>query len=133
MSYKCAYMQIYPAMGFLTNHTQSFEKLVLIPHIIMALFMQTKLQNCKHKNPKPQNYVWNKFSCIQGKKILKTKNLTYSKIWLLFIWGLAMTTKSELKMWGNLNSRNIKSGIFCLFCPSRPPSVFRSTSQHLLE
>lgn len=53
MSYKHAYMQIYPAMGFLTNQTLSFEKLVLILLIIMALFIQTKLQTCTHiLNPK---------------------------------------------------------------------------------
>jgi hypothetical protein len=46
---------------------------------------------------------------------------------------LAMITKSELKMWENRKFSNIKSGIYCMFCPSWLPNVFRSTSQHLFE
>jgi hypothetical protein len=60
-----------------------------------------------------RNSAGTKFSCLQCGKNLNPRNLKSGSIVHYLFVVLARTTKNESKMWENLKSRDLRSGLYC--------------------
>jgi hypothetical protein len=60
-----------------------------------------------------RNGVGTKFSCFHCGKNLNPRNLKLGNIVRYLYAILVRTTRNKPKMWENLKSRNLKSGLYC--------------------